>query len=76
MITRAQVARWAARPEEYLIVNSPRKCDQPAIYSTRDCRLSRLPRPLEKLPVEWTRGHVESAWVDEHLTAYPRAIGD
>ena len=26
--------------------------------------------------MEWTRGHVEGAWVDEHLTTFPRTVRD
>ena len=26
--------------------------------------------------MEWTRGHVEGAWVDEHLTTFPRIVRD
>ena len=71
MVTCTHVAGRAARTKEHLVVDSPGKWDQSVAYYLRP---SSLPRLLEELPVEWTRGRVESARVDEHLTACARTV--
>lgn len=72
MVTCTQISCRAAHPKEHLIVDSPRKSDQSITSSADYLWLSALPRSLEELPVKRTRGHIESAWIDENLTACSR----